>query len=265
MYINCYSKGPSIRPTYTSKIVTYDRATSQYIELPQDQQTIYEGDTHTVKLTVKATNEGTSGVFYPVFKVGLNPNVNPIQQRNNENFAFTDNGIKGDIREISISYNGSIESNEYKKFDIYCEMKFEEKNSLRNLENSDVGSFSLVKSLNVELCLENAQCDANSDLFGVQNTEKAYKINYVKGGKIEGDNTNEEPEEKKGFQAYIIAIIIVVSFLVILGGGFLIYKYAFAKNNNEVEAQEIINEDETIRKKLLANLIRNKCRQQKEQ
>ena len=250
LYINCYAKGPSIRPTFSSKIVTYDKATSSYVELPEDQQIIHEGDTLTMKLIVKATNEGTSGVFYPVFKVGLNPNAKPKPYENNERFKYTDNGIKGDIREISISYNGSIASNEYKKFDIYYEMKFNEQNSLRNLENSDLGTVSVVKSLNVELCLEDSQCDPNSDLFGVQNTEKTYKINYVKG-ELEED-TNEEPEEKKGVQTYIIAIIIVITFLVILGGGFLIYKYVFAKKDNNNRAEEIVNEDESIRKKTVS-------------
>ena len=129
-------------------------------------------------------------------------------------------------------------------------MKFNEQNSLRNLENSDLGTVSVVKSLNVELCLEDSQCDPNSDLFGVQNTEKTYKINYVKG-ELEED-TNDEPEEKKGVQTYIIAIIIVITFLVILGGGFLIYKYVFAKKDNNNRAEEIANEDESIRKKTVS-------------
>ena len=268
LYINCYSKGPSIRPSYSSKIVEFDKETSKYIELPEANQTIHEGDTHTIKLTIKVTNEGTSGIFYPVFKLGLDPNANVLPNENSNNFEYVDNGIKGDIKELSISFDGSIESNEYKKFDLYIEMKFEEKNILRNLENSEKGSFSLVKSLKVELCLQNNKCDENSAYFGIQDTEKSYKINYVKVEKEENaddkneenaddkkeenaddkneknaDDKNEETEsdEKKGIQAYIIAIIIVVSFLIILGGGFIIYRYVFAKKDQPIE-EEVINE-----------------------
>ena len=138
-------------------------------------------------------------------------------------------------------------------------MKFEGKNILRNLENSEQGSFDLVKSLKVELCLENNKCDENSAYFGIQDTEKSYKINYVKVKKEENaDDKNEETEsdEKKGIQAYIIAIIIVVSFFIILGGGFIIYRYVFAKKNLPTEEEAISEkriktiEEENNRKKI---------------
>ena len=250
LYINCYSKGPSIRPSFSTKVVKFDKQTSSYVELEPEKQNIYEGVRTTIKLTVSAINEGTSGIFYPIFNLGINPDaIYKQQETQNNNLKYVDKGVNGDIREISISYDGSISPNEERKFDLYFEMKFEGKNNLRNLEISNIGSFSLVKSLNVTLCLENNKCEKGSSYYGVQTTEKTYKIKYILGengenfdDENENEETKENKEDKKRFKTYIIFIIIIVGLLVILGGGFLIYKYAFGKKKEEKEEKEINNE-----------------------
>ena len=276
LYINCYSKGPSIRPDFSTKVVELDEKSSSYIELPSENQTIYEGDRVTIKLTLKATNEGTEVAHYPTFNLGLNPDaVYKPQENNNNNLKYVDNGVNGDIREIRISYEGSISPNEYRKIDLYFEMKFEEakKNSLRNLDNSNKGSISLVKSLDITLCtklLENQICDESSTYFGKQVTEKTYKITYMreeekgetedneekgeKGEKGEEiiekeekddkkeEEENKEEEEKKSPKIYIIVISIIAGLLFILVGGLLFYKFVWTKkkaDENEVEDEDI--------------------------
>ena len=91
LYINVYAKGPSIRPEFSTKIVEYNETTSSYIEL--EDQTIHEGDTHIIKLTLKATNEGTGEIFYPNFNLGINPDAKYKPQENQNSINYEDKGI----------------------------------------------------------------------------------------------------------------------------------------------------------------------------
>ena len=279
LYINVYAKGPSIRPEFSTKVVEYNETTSSYIEL--DDQTIHEGDTRLIKLTLKATNEGTGDVFSPIFNLGINPDAIYKPQDNQNSINYEDKGIFENSRKIVITYDGTISSNEDKKFDLYFEMKFGELiiNNLRNLEANEQENIELVKSLDITLCLTNAECQEGSENFGKQKTDKTYKIKFEKEKKIitddkpldnkeieekdlnqeekdlnqeEKEETKDEAEQGGNTKIYLIIIIIIVGILVLLGVGFLIYKFIFLKKKNRVE-EEIIEDDDIIKKRPAKN------------
>ena len=257
LYINAYSKGPSIRPEFSTKVVEYNETTSSYIE--SDVQTINEGETHIIRLTLKATNEGTGDIFSPIFNLGINPEAIYKPQENQNSIKYEDKGISENSRKIIITYDGVISPNENKKFDLYFEMKFGEliSNNLRSLETNGEEKVELVKSLDITLCLTNAKCQEGNENFGRQKTDKTYKIKYEKEKEeiekkiIIGDSSKEDGEEEEtekdeeknnNTKIYIIIILIIAAFLILLGVGFLIYKFIFKKKEDAPE-DEIIIED----------------------
>ena len=267
LYINVYSKGPSIRPEFSTKIVEYNEANSSYVEL--DDQTIHEGDTHIVKLTLKATNEGTGEIYDPVFNLGINPDAKYKPLQNQNSIIYEDKGVSGNSRKIVITYEGTILSNEDKKFDLYFEMTFGELivNNLRNLEASEQENVELVKSLDITLCLTNAECHEGDASFGRQKTDKTYKIKYEKERKEanfneiapkkeeEEDNEIDEGEKSNDNKIYIIILPIIAGLLVLLGVGFLIYKFAFLKKKKIQDEFAIEDIDDTVKNKPAKNQI----------
>ena len=121
---------------------------------------------HTVKLTLTAYNEGTKTAYKPKFDLVISPEAEYLDINNN-NAEFTNQGLneEGD-RKITIIFNGNIDSHDSNKFDFYLKMKFGEKDetpTVRNLLQNE--GVTIVKDLNITLCLTNTNCSEGDAIF----------------------------------------------------------------------------------------------------
>ena len=268
-YSRIYSeiKGPSIRPEFSNKIVAQNESES-YVFYETEEQIIYEGDKKFIKVIVNAINEGSDDAYNVKFDIGINPDAKYIP-KNDEILVFKDNGIVGDERRINIYYKGTIIHGDNLKFDLFFEVKFDEKNNLRNLEKNEENEekeLTMVKSFNVSLCLADVECKEGDENFGRQKIETSFKINYTKDlNEMEPEkNDLEEEKNKGGFPIYAIIIIIIVALAIIAVGGFLIYKFLLKpKNLSEIIPlkDSIKNDEETIyskkpKKRSIKNIVR---------
>ena len=182
-YINCLASGPSLAATFNNKVVELNETSSSFYET--NIQTIFNGDTKFVKLTIKITNEGTSPAYSPKFSLGIDPKAVYIPNKDEGNsLSYSDEGVQGDTKRLIVNYDRQIGQGDNLKFDLYFEVEFGEKtevqldNSLRNLQGNSNEKLTLVKNLNITLCLSEAECQEGDPTFGRERTDASHKITY---------------------------------------------------------------------------------------
>ena len=232
--------GPSIRPEFGDAIVAKNKSDSSLF-YETEEQTIYEGDKKIVKLIVKAVNEGNRNAYNVKINLGINPNMEYIPRQMASSLKYIDNGIIDSERQITVYYNGTIVSGDSIKFDLYFEVKFDSRlDMMRNIEENEK-EITMVKGVNVSLCLTNVECVEGDENYGKQILDSSHKISFqLEKEEIEG----EEKKNGDGFPLYIIIIIAIVALAVISAGSYLIYKYLLAnKAHIPVESESFKNND----------------------
>ena len=187
LYINCKASGPSLTASFNYKIVELNETTSTFYEA--NSQKIFKGDTKFVKLTISIMNEGTATAYNPKFYLGVDTKAVYIDNKITGNsLSYIDEGIQNNIRKIKVNYDRQISQGENLKFDLYFETQFGEKMEVqldnspegnRNLEENSQEKITLVKGLNITLCLSDAQCKENDPNYGIERTDASYKIGYT--------------------------------------------------------------------------------------
>ena len=182
-YINCLASGPSLAATFNNKVVELNETSSSFYET--NIQTIFNGDTKFVKLIIKITNEGTSPAYSPKFSLGIDPKAVYIPNKEEGNsLSYSDEGVQGDTKRLIVNYDRQIGQGDNLKFDLYFEVEFGEKTEVqfditeRNLQGNSNQKLTLVKSLNITLCLSEAECHEGDPNFGRERTDASHKISY---------------------------------------------------------------------------------------
>ena len=182
-YINIYSSGPHFAPTFEHKIAELNETTLEF-EVT-DNQEIYNGDSLIIKLTLTATNEGTKEAYNAKFNLKINKDAEYIEKnQTTQAIIVTEGEVQEDEKVINVFYKGFIASKDYIKCDLYFKVQFGNKqeqggedNQRRILaeENSQV---SLVKELDISLCLIDKECQEGDVNYGKQKSDVKHSISY---------------------------------------------------------------------------------------
>ena len=181
-YINIYSEGPHFNPTFEHKIAEFNETTFEY-QVSKNQE-IYDGDYIIIRLTLIAANEGTANAYYPHFEIKVNKDAQYIEtNQTTSSLQITEGEVEGDEKAIKIFYQGQINANDETKFDLYFKVQFGndltlKTNTTRRRNLASNNKVSLVKELNMDLCITNSQCQEGDQNYGKQISDLQYSISY---------------------------------------------------------------------------------------
>ena len=243
-YINIYSEGPHFNPTFEHAIAERNKTSLEFIV--SDNQEIYNGDELTIKITLTATNEGTATAYNAHFNLKVDKNAQYIQtQQTTTALTVTKGNIVNNEQLFYVYYQGQIEAGGNIKCDLYFKIKFPNNEGRRRLDGSNKGEISIIKELDMSLCLTGAECQEGDPNYGHQKSDVKHSISYkIKEENVEkqeekngGTNNNDDKKEtnSKGFPMFAIIIIAVLGLALLIGAGFLAYKL-LAKKGIEVAA-----------------------------
>ena len=186
-YINIYSSGPHLAPSFAHKIAEYNETILDFVVT--DNQEIFNGDSLIIKLTLTGTNEGTKDAYNAKFNLKIDKNAEYIKKnQTTQALIVTEGEIQGDEKIINVFYKRIIGSKDYIKCDLYFKMQFGDKKEQTNTndENTrrrladEVSQVSLIKELNMSLCLIDQECQEGDANFGKQISDVKYSISYKK-------------------------------------------------------------------------------------
>jgi len=184
-----YSEGPHFSPSFEHNVAEMNATTLKY-EITKNQK-IYDGDSILIMLTLDAYNEGNADAYNPTFNIRVSKDAEYIKSNQTSSLDITDGGIDGDERILKLFYKGQISAFGKVKFDLIFRMNFGEVNTQRrrNLEDITKES-SIVKQVDITLCLTNALCKEGDTNYGSQKTDVTHGISYIEHivrevGKIE--------------------------------------------------------------------------------
>ena len=184
-YIRIYSAGPHLAPGFDHKIVELNETTLEFVVT--DRQEIYNGDSLIIKLTLTAKNEGTKSAFKAKFNLKIDNNTVYIEKnQTTQAFVVTEGEITEDGKMINILYNGEIRANDERKCDLYFKMQFGEKKRQNNTDEEiqrrnladKTSQVSLVKELDMSLCLIDKDCQEGDINYGKQISDVKHSISY---------------------------------------------------------------------------------------
>ena len=181
-YINIYSRGPHLSPEFSHKIVELNN--SLEFEVIKDTK-IYNGDELTIKLILKAVNEGSKPAYNAHLNLKVDENAEYIDlERTTDAITITEGGIVDGNKLINVFYKGTIINGDSVNIDLHFKVQFGEKedqvsiNRIRNLQEKNKAS--LVKEIDMSLCLTDELCQEGSLNYGKQISDKTYSIDYYK-------------------------------------------------------------------------------------
>ena len=181
-YINIYSRGPHLSPEFSHKIVELNN--SLEFEVMKDEK-IYNGDELTIKLILKAVNEGSKPAYNAHLNLKVDENAEYIDlERTTDAITITEGGIVDGNKLINVFYKGTIINGDSVNIDLHFKVQFGEKedqvsiNRRRNLQEKNKAS--LVKEIDMSLCLTDELCQEGSLNYGKQISDKTYSIDYYK-------------------------------------------------------------------------------------
>ena len=176
-YINVYSEGPHFNPTFEHQIAEMNETTLEF--QVSDNQEIYKGDELTIKITLTAANEGTATAYNAKFNLKVDKNAEYIQTKQTTSaLTVTKGNIVNDERLFNVYYQGQIEAGGSIKCDLYFKVKFGSKTGRRRLDDSNDGSVSLIKELDMSLCLTDVECQKGDPEYGQQKSDVKHSISY---------------------------------------------------------------------------------------
>ena len=182
-YLNVYSEGPQFSPSFAHKIAELNGTTLEF-EV-SDNQEVYLGDLLTIKLTLTATNEGTAIAYNAKFNLKIDKNAEYIKtNQTTKALTVTEGEVEGDEKLFTVFYKGQIEAGGEIKCDLYFKVQFGERTeqvdiSRRRLAD-EKDKVSLVKELDMSLCLTNALCQPGQPEYGQQKSDATHSISYKK-------------------------------------------------------------------------------------
>ena len=180
-YINVYSEGPHFSPTFEHKIAELNETTLEF--QVTDNQEIYNGDELTIKLTLTASNEGTAIAYNANFNLKIDKNAVYIErEQTTKALTVTEKGIEGDEKVINVFYKGNIVAGGKIKCDLYFKVQFGSKSDQpvigRRRLADEKGKLSLVKGLDMSLCLSDVVCQPGQPEYGLQKSDAQHGISY---------------------------------------------------------------------------------------
>ena len=183
-YINVYSSGPHFSPTFQHKVVEYNETTNKYEDTKN--QNIYNGDSIIIKLTLKATNEGTATAYNGKFNLRIDKNAEYIKTPQTTNaITITEEKIQGDEKLVHINYSGTVNSKGYIKFELYFKVQVGEKvidniqvEEAKRRVLDDNSKFNLVKELDMSLCVVEKCQNEKDPNYGVQKSDVKHNLSY---------------------------------------------------------------------------------------
>jgi len=182
-YISVYSEGPHFNPTFEHKIVELNETTLEYQVSPN--QEIYDGDNIIIRLTLTAANEGTANAYYPHFDIKVNKDAQYIElNQTTSSLEITEGEVEGDEKTYKLFYQNQIAANDKTKFDLYFKIQFGDSvvqktnNTRRRNLASDNNKVSLVRELNMDLCITNNLCEEGDQNYGKQKSDLKHSISY---------------------------------------------------------------------------------------
>ena len=200
LFINCYASGPHLDPSADHSILEFDYTTNTYETLIPEF--VFNGDSYLVKLTLTATNEGTETAYNCKFNLGVEPDAVYVpNEESTASLKYFDNGVIQDRKQVVIFYEGKIYAGDEIKFDVYFEVGFGEKTEpppaseyqdandyegsvvsfdFRRLQQNGIKELTVLKSLDISLCLADVQCEEGDVNYGRQKTDLTHKILYHK-------------------------------------------------------------------------------------
>jgi hypothetical protein len=182
-YLNVYSEGPQFSPSFAHKIAELNGTTLEF-EV-SDNQEVYLGDLLTIKLTLTATNEGTAIAYNAKFNLKIDKNAEYIKtNQTTKALTVTEGEVEDDKKLFTVFYKGQIEAGGSIKCDLYFKVQFGERTeqvdiSRRRLAD-EKDKVSLVKELDMSLCLTNALCQPGQPEYGQQKSDATHSISYKK-------------------------------------------------------------------------------------
>ena len=211
--LNVYSEGPQFSPSFEHNVAEMNESTLKY-QVTKNQK-IYDGDSILIMLTLDAYNEGNAIAYNPKFNIRVSKDAEYIKSNQTiSSLDITDGGIDGDERILNLFYKGQIEAFGTVKFDLIFRMNFGKANRerRRNLEES-IKEASIVKKIDITLCLSNVLCQEGDTNYGEQKTDVTHGITYIENvvrevGKIElkAQNIGTETQPKYVLNATITKI-----------------------------------------------------------
>ena len=207
-----YSEGPHFSPSFEHNVAEMNETTLKY-EITKNQN-IYDGDSILIMLTLDAYNEGNGPAYNPKFNIRVNKDAEYI--KSNQTLSLldvTDKGIDGDERILNLFYKGQIEAFGRVQLDLIFRMNFgNTKQRRRNLDDI-TKEVSIVKQIDIELCLSDVLCQEGDTDYGEQKTDVTHGISYIEKvyrevGKIvlKAQNIGTETQPKYELNAYIVDI-----------------------------------------------------------
>ena len=180
-YLNVYSEGPHFSPSFAHKIAELNETSLEF--QVSDNQEIYIGDLLTVKLTLTAANEGTAIAYNAKFNLKIDKNAKYVKtNQTTQALTVTEGEVEGDEKLFTVFYKGQIEAGGSIKCDLYFNVQFGERSeavsiSRRRLADNS-GKVSLVKELDMSLCLSDVLCQPGQPEYGQQKSDIKHSISY---------------------------------------------------------------------------------------
>ena len=208
-YINVYSEGPHFSPSFEHQIAEMNETTLEF-QISNNQE-IYDGDELTIKITLTAANEGTATAYNAKFNLKIDKNAEYIStKQTTKALTVTKGNLVNNERIFNVYYQGQIEAGGEIKCDLYFKVKFGDKSNRtrRRLDDTTNGAVSVVKGIDMSLCLTAVECQEGDPEYGQQKSDVkhsiSYKINtYRDVGKItlKTEKTGEETNPKYKLEA----------------------------------------------------------------
>ena len=208
--INVYSEGPHFSPSFEHNVAEMNESTLKY-QVTKNQE-IYEGDSILIMLTLDAYNEGNAIAYNPKFNIRVSKDAEYIKSNQTiSSLTITEAGIDGDEKILNLFYRGQIEAFGTVKFDLVFRMKFGERNTgRRRILEDATNEVSIVKKVDISLCLSDVLCKEGDSNYGAQKTDVTHDISYKRNivrevGKIElkAENIGTDTQPKYVLNASI--------------------------------------------------------------